>query len=790
MPYKLSSSLVGHASDVRAVVSPTDSLILSASRDTTAIAWSKDSATNAFTRSDAYNAGSRYINAITYIPPGSGRPTGYVVTGGQDTVVNVFALGSPSEPEYSLLGHRDNVCALDATEDGTIVSGSWDRSARVWRNFTFDYELLGHDQAVWAVLAVGKDSFLTGSADKTIKLWESRKEVKTYRGHTDAVRGLALVPNIGFASCSNDSEIHVWTTGGDIVYTLSGHTSFVYSISVLPSGDIISGGEDRSLRVWQDGSCTQTIVHPAISVWSVSSTPNGDLVTGCSDGIVRVFSNNEQRWAPAEEIQEYEQQVAKQALPSHQVGDLKKSDLPGPEALAKPGKKSGQVITIRNGSTVEAHQWDSTENQWQKIGDVVDAIGSSRKQLHEGKEYDYVFDVDIQEGVPPLKLPYNATENPYEAAQRFLQSNDLPLSYIDQVVQFIETNTSGVTLGDSSSQYVDPYTGASRYVSSGSSTNTGSQGAVDPYTGASRYQAPAPSASVRASPAAPLSTSAAPATKIIPVTQRLTFRQANITALRGKLLQFNNDAALETSELESLETCLSSLNTAIGDSRLPPAAITPALAQTIVGILGRWPAPQRFPLLDLSRLIILFAPKSFRAPGSSTIDALLRASEWDQPWELPLAKYRETNLLLTLRSLVNSIHGASSLDDLPWAPKILQDLRARPYDSIPKALRTPIATLLLNLSCVMIERLSEEGLREDILAILSTIISNEAVDAEAGYRAAAAFGNIIYLLNLLQRSLNAAERRSAESDISKLIKRFSEERIRKLGDEILGLLRS
>lgn len=37
----------------------------------------------------------------------------------------------------------------------------------------------------------------------------------------------------------------------------------------------------------------------------------------------------------------------------------------------------------------------------------MDAVGSSRKQLYEGKEYDYVFDVDIQDGVPPLKLPYN-----------------------------------------------------------------------------------------------------------------------------------------------------------------------------------------------------------------------------------------------------------------------------------------------------------------------------------------------------------------------------------------------
>jgi phospholipase A-2-activating protein len=104
----------------------------------------------------------------------------------------------------------------------------------------------------------------------------------------------------------------------------------------------------------------------------------------------------------------------------------------------------------------------------------VDAVGSSRKQLYEGKEYDYVFDVDIQEGAPPLKLPYNTSgrwflkcpqccaqdnvENPFEAAQRFLNAHDLPPTYLDEVVNFIEKNTAGVHIG-TSNQYVDPYTG-------------------------------------------------------------------------------------------------------------------------------------------------------------------------------------------------------------------------------------------------------------------------------------------------------------------------------------------
>jgi phospholipase A-2-activating protein len=135
---------------------------------------------------------------------------------------------------------------------------------------------------------------------------------------------------------------------------------------------------------------------------------NGDIVTGASDGIVRVFSEASERHASAADLKTFDDTVAAQARPVQEIENLKTSD---PAVLQQPGTKAGQTVMIKNAQkgTIEVYQWDAQAYQWQKIGDVVDAVGSGRRQLYEGKEYDYVFDIDVQEGVPPLKLPYNAS---------------------------------------------------------------------------------------------------------------------------------------------------------------------------------------------------------------------------------------------------------------------------------------------------------------------------------------------------------------------------------------------
>lgn len=444
--FKLAATLEGHEQDVKAVISPFNDTIVSASRDSTVRVWTQD---NGVWTSKVNFTSTGFINALSFDPINN-----LVISAGQDKLVNITDLFSSGiDAKFVLIGHESNVCSLDFA-DGEIISGSWDSTAKVWENNQVKYTLSGHNGSVWDVKILGNDRYLTSSADRTVKLWQGSKEIKTFIGHSDVVRGLAVFSDgKTFASTSNDGTVLINDFDGNVLQKLIGHESFVYSVKLLSNGDIVTSGEDRTVRIWRNGSAIQVITLPSISVWSVSVLPNDDIVTGGSDSVVRVFTRDPSRTADDETLKAFQESVQNSSINSQSIDESKAV---GPEALNSPGSKEGQVIMVKTlQGIIEAHQW--SEGRWNKIGEVVGSSASEKKQLFDGKKWDYVFDVDVKDGEPPLKLPYNANENPYTAATRFLEANELPSSYTEEVVRFITSNTQGVNISQSS-EVQNPYT--------------------------------------------------------------------------------------------------------------------------------------------------------------------------------------------------------------------------------------------------------------------------------------------------------------------------------------------
>lgn len=393
-------------------------------------------------------------------------------------------------------------CLAPGLEDGTLISGSWDKTAIVWKFNGFSapdlMKLEGHEAAVWAVTTLNTGKYVTGAADKNIIYWSSSGEkLKVLKGSKDCVRSLLGLPNNELISAGNDAVIRYWNEDGECVKELAGHTNYIYTIAFNKAiGDniVVSGAEDSTIRMWgANGELGNAITLPAQTVWSVTCMKNGDIVAGASDGVVRIFTRDANRFASEAVMAAFNQAVEIRIREANaSLGGVKVNELPGPEALWQKGKADGQTKMIRHpDGKIMCYQW--TNGKWEPIGDVVGASGgsqeSSGKKLFEGKEYDYVFSIDIADDIPAIKLPYNRTEDPWFAAQTFIEKFNLPQTYLDQIANFIIDNSAPPPMSEAAqcSEYQDPFTGSGRYIP-GSGSNVGQSGGnVDPFTGGSSY---------------------------------------------------------------------------------------------------------------------------------------------------------------------------------------------------------------------------------------------------------------------------------------------------------------
>eukprot|EP01114_Cavostelium_apophysatum_P016670 TRINITY_DN4790_c0_g1_i2.p1 TRINITY_DN4790_c0_g1~~TRINITY_DN4790_c0_g1_i2.p1 ORF type:complete len:734 (+),score=122.97 TRINITY_DN4790_c0_g1_i2:70-2271(+) len=664
--FKLSRNLEGHKQDVRAVCSfeagDADRTIVccTSSRDQSVKVWAP------FTQNILQNTlfGHEHFVASLATVKNALDGSTTIASGGNDKIINIWDLKTGS-PILTLIGHEDAVVSISTAADGSLISGSWDKTARIWRGTECLHVLRGHEHAVWSVLGLPNGDIATASADKTIRIWRGAQCVNVLKKHTEAVRSLCLVPGIGFLSCGNDGLIVLWSYDGQILQEIAeSHNSFVYGINYNEkTGEWLSVSEDRTLKIWKGETCVQSIVHPG-SVWACCALPNGDVLTGCSDKIARVWTRQPERMATTELLQLYEQSISSQSLPSGTLGDIQLDKLGNIAELNTPGQKDQQVKIIRNEGNAEAYQWSAAENRWIKIGEVMDAKSSNAKQVLYGKEYDYIFDIDTGDGIM-RKLGYNNTDNPYSVAQDFLWKEDLNQHYLDQVAQFIIKNAQPVTLGAAppTQQYRDPYTGSSGYVPPNMATSA-------PQT-QKKY-------------------------KHIPLELVVKFDNAQFPAIKSKIVEFNAQLQQQNSPVALSEQDLVNLS-GIFDllsqtSRYHATSSSDEQVRVLLKLL-KWPDAQRFPGFDLLRMFVLHP------------DAAKRLAEVPKLWEVLREAGGESasapNRIMALRTVANSARWSLFHPFLVTNQEQILQFAANAVHSDNKNVRTAAITIVLNLAVVI-----------------------------------------------------------------------------------------
>ncbi|XP_062372666.1 phospholipase A-2-activating protein isoform X2 [Sardina pilchardus] len=423
-------------------------------------------------------------------------------------------------------------------------------------------------------------------------------------------------------------------------------------------------------------------------------------------------------------------------------------ELPGREHLDEPGNRDGQTRLIREDGHVEAYQWSVSEARWMKIGDVVGGSSQQRSErvMYEGKEYDFVFTIDVNEGGPSMKLPYNVADDPWLTAHNFLQKNDLSPMFLDQVANFIIENTKGHTLGPAPSNS-DPFTGQGRYIP-GASDDGLRGGAADPFTGAGRYipgSGPAPPGS--AGVADPFTGGSAYSSAgnrqsrsniYFPKTDAVTFEQANATQILAKLKELNGGAPEEHRLCEEVLGDLEQLLLAVCDLK-GSQQLQPPTDQQISLLIktAHWPEDIVFPVLDILRLAVRHPEVNARMCGGSEGVSLC-----NHLLSLMGPRGRPANQMLALRTLCNCFSAACGRQLLLGQREAVLTAAADLRSVHNKNIHVALATLVLDYAGQLLGQPSELEAKAQCLSVASAALE-VVTDREAVFRLLVALGTTV-----------------------------------------------
>ncbi|MFG2548459.1 caspase family protein [Streptomyces sp. NPDC048581] len=170
-------------------------------------------------------------------------------------------------------GHTGSVQAVDCTElDGrpVAVSGSWDRTVRIWDLTTgqpIGAPLIGHTHAVSSVVCTeldGRPVAITGSNDNTVRIWDlttSRPVGEPLTGPTKALRVLACTELDGrrvAVAGSWDGTVRIWELAtGQRVGSFGEDLHLLACTSLSGRPVAVTRSVDSTLRVWDLSALTE-----------------------------------------------------------------------------------------------------------------------------------------------------------------------------------------------------------------------------------------------------------------------------------------------------------------------------------------------------------------------------------------------------------------------------------------------------------------------------------------------------------------------------------------------------
>lgn len=684
-----------------------------------------------------------------------------------------------------------------------LVSGSWDETAKIWdlNRRCLVATLPGHENTVSVTglaPSQGDDNILrvaTGSAGQkqgnqvvqhTVRIWSINVKTgqvqclsQVANDHEGSIRGIAALPSSLASSemssslmitCSNDGTVRMRSTDtGESVSVLTflqqnathppfllsvtgvggeGNDSSEYQPQPTTTDAIAASAEDGHVIVWNqgngsDGGEPQIIMHPGC-VWAVTALPKGDIATCCDDGTLRIFTKATDRMAPAAEKEAFHmavQAVIKKQQSGPTSAEIAKLPL-WQNNLATRGRSEGDVQMFNKDGVAIAAQWSAASQTWIFMGEVV---GSKDGGVIDGVQYDHVLPIEVDQqggGVANLQIGYNNGENPFTAAQRFIDAHILPQHHLNEIADYIQqrVGTQAPTLGGGAP------TGAS-YAGGGSATATAGVPMISfqhlPMAGYKSFELSAKTAGT------------------------------TLEKMRTKISEFGKLSDQQLATLSSLIDTLAATN------RYHSSKISIDELKLISDMLS-FPPAEAFPALDLARLTVTHPDAAASSNDTYWVNVMAAALEKCQDTSTLEGPSAVAIPMLSLRLFANAFRGGpGSLKAVVGSLEDVLSCNAKFIKSTNKNIRLSAATLLYNV-CYYIHLQGGSPAfavaASQVVVQIDSILKTKMYETEALVRSLIALGSIamsskeaketaksIYVVSLVEMSA------SPHGDVAKAV---------------------